>query len=196
MFHRWSSRPSGRGVVLERRLIGLLGAARHGRGTGADGDGEPARAARGADFADFTGRFEAVATVEVRARVTGFLDKITFKEGGEVRRDLLFEIDPRPYEALLKQAQVELDRAKARLERTDLEYRVPRPGRAQGDQPGGLRQARRRRTEAEGSVAAAKASLEVARLNLDNTKVRPRSTAASAAVTSIPATSSRPTRPR
>src|ERR1700733_10879169 len=58
------------------------------------------------DFADFTGRTAAVDSVEVRARVSGYLDKVNFKEGALVKKDdKLFEIDPRPYRA-------DLDRAK------------------------------------------------------------------------------------
>src|SRR5688572_8165249 len=50
------------------------------------------------DYADFTGRTAAVDSVEVRARVWGFLDKVNFKEGALVQKgDVLFEIDPRTY---------------------------------------------------------------------------------------------------
>src|SRR4051794_25588609 len=63
------------------------------------------------DYVDFTGRTDAVQSVDVRARVTGYLVRMPFKEGAEVKTgDLLFEIDPRPYKAQLDQAlgQVEL----------------------------------------------------------------------------------------
>src|SRR6059058_2618034 len=73
------------------------------------------------DFADFTGRTDAVETVQVRARVTGYLMKIPFQEGAEVKQgDLLFEIDPRPYQAQLDQAnsQVELNEASLKLANT------------------------------------------------------------------------------
>src|SRR3954451_17813383 len=56
----------------------------------------------GHDFEDFTGRTDAIFSVEVRARVTGSLDKANFTDGTEVNeRALLFEIDPRPYQAEL-----------------------------------------------------------------------------------------------
>jgi multidrug efflux pump subunit AcrA (membrane-fusion protein) len=56
------------------------------------------------NYADFTGRLEAVYSVEIRARVTGYLDRVYFKDGVEVNEGAsLFEIDPRPY-------KVELDR--------------------------------------------------------------------------------------
>src|SRR5438876_11797971 len=54
------------------------------------------------DYADFTARIAAVDSVEVRARVTGYLTAVNFKEGTLVKKgDVLFEIDPRPYQALV-----------------------------------------------------------------------------------------------
>src|SRR6202035_4372385 len=64
-------------------------------------------------YADFTGRLEAVYSVEIRARVTGYLDKVCFKDGDEVNEGvLLFEIDPRPY-------KVDLDRAEGSAAQTE-----------------------------------------------------------------------------
>src|SRR5687767_6505382 len=58
------------------------------------------------DHADFTGRTAAVETVDVRARVWGYLDKVSFKEGALVSKgDILFEIDPRTYRAALASAE-------------------------------------------------------------------------------------------
>ena len=60
---------------------------------------------------EFTGHTESVKTICVRARVSGYLKKVKFKEGAEVREgDLLFEIDPQPYQA-------DRDRAMANLRR-------------------------------------------------------------------------------
>src|SRR6476660_3670397 len=73
------------------------------------------------DYVDFTGRTDAVQAVDVRARVTGYLVQMPFKEGAEVKKgDLLFEIDPRPYQAQLDQAlgQVKLYQARLQLART------------------------------------------------------------------------------
>src|SRR5262245_32035547 len=54
------------------------------------------------EYETFTGRTDAVRTVDLRARVTGYLDKVNFKEGNDVNEgDLLFEIDPRTYKAEL-----------------------------------------------------------------------------------------------
>ena len=58
------------------------------------------------DYADFTARTAAVDSVELRARVSGYLDKVNFKEGALVKKgDVLFEIDPRTYQAVLKNAE-------------------------------------------------------------------------------------------
>src|ERR1017187_9949660 len=57
------------------------------------------------EYSDQTGRTAAVDSIEVRARVWGQLDKVNFKEGGLVKKtDVLFEIDPRSYQATLSQA--------------------------------------------------------------------------------------------
>src|SRR5712672_324311 len=61
------------------------------------------------DYADFTARTAAVDSVEVRAHVWGYLDKVNFKEGALVQKgDILFEIDPRTYEAVLNQAKAKV----------------------------------------------------------------------------------------
>ena len=58
------------------------------------------------DHADFTGRTEAVDSVEVRARVWGYLDRVRFREGELVKKgDVLFEIDPRLYRADFERAK-------------------------------------------------------------------------------------------
>jgi RND family efflux transporter MFP subunit len=66
------------------------------------------------DFADFTGRLDATRTVEVRARVTGYLNEVTFKEGDSVKEgDVLFQIDPRTYIADFNQAVANVRLAEA-----------------------------------------------------------------------------------
>jgi membrane fusion protein, multidrug efflux system len=68
------------------------------------------------DYVDFTGRTEAVYSVDVRPRVTGYLDSMPFEEGAEVKAgDLLFIVDPRPYKAQLDQAKGQVDLYKASL---------------------------------------------------------------------------------
>src|SRR4051795_12280843 len=75
------------------------------------------------DYADFTGRTAAVDSVEVRARVWGYLDKVNFKEGALVKKgDVLFEIDPLTYKAALAQAEGNLVSIEARVERLGADY--------------------------------------------------------------------------
>ena len=76
------------------------------------------------DSADFTGRTAAVDSVEVRARVWGYLDKVNFKEGALVKKgDVLFELDPRPYQALLDQAKARVANDQAQLTYHEADYR-------------------------------------------------------------------------
>src|ERR1700692_3906867 len=75
------------------------------------------------DYADFTARTAAVDSVEVRAHVWGYLDKVNFKEGALVKKgDVLFEIDPKPYEALLNQAKAKVAQDEAQLKFDEAEY--------------------------------------------------------------------------
>jgi len=76
------------------------------------------------DWDEFTGRFEAIEEVQVRARVGGYINSIAFKDGAIVHAgDLLYIIDPRPFEAVALQAQGQLDdaRAKAELAKRELD---------------------------------------------------------------------------
>src|SRR6266852_4171670 len=75
------------------------------------------------DYGDFTARTAAVDSVEVRAHVWGYLDKVNFKEGALVKKgDILFEIDPRPYQALLNQAKAKVAQDVAQLKYDEAEY--------------------------------------------------------------------------
>src|SRR6201997_3618956 len=74
------------------------------------------------DYANFTARIAAVDSVEVRAHVWGYLDKVNFKEGALVQKgDVLFELDPRPYEAMLNQAKAKetQDQAQLKLDKAE-----------------------------------------------------------------------------
>ena len=65
---------------------------------------------------DYTARLDALAFVELRARVGGYLQKVAFKEGQQVKEgDLLFVIDPRPYEAALSSSKAQVKEVEARL---------------------------------------------------------------------------------
>jgi RND family efflux transporter MFP subunit len=76
-----------------------------------------------ADYADFTSRTAAVDSVEVRAHVWGYLDKVNFTEGALVKKgDVLFELDPRPYQALLNQSKAKVRQDEAQLRYDEAEY--------------------------------------------------------------------------
>src|SRR5882672_2715246 len=75
------------------------------------------------DYADFTARTAAVDSVEVRAHVWGYLDKVNFKEGALVQKgEVLFELDPRPYQAILNQARAKVAQDEAQLKFDEAEY--------------------------------------------------------------------------
>ena len=68
------------------------------------------------DWADFTGRLEAVESVEIRPRVGGYVESVHFAEGGRVAAgDLLYQIDPRPFKAEVDRLGAERERALAQL---------------------------------------------------------------------------------
>ena len=74
------------------------------------------------EWDEYTGRFDAVETVEMRARVSGYLNEVHFKDGQAVKQgDLLFVIDPRPFERALEQAQAELFAATTKVENANLD---------------------------------------------------------------------------
>jgi len=72
---------------------------------------------------EFTGRLEAVDHVEIRPRVSGQLDSVHFQEGAIVQKgDLLFTIDPRPFQAEVDRLKAELERAHAQLGRSQSDF--------------------------------------------------------------------------
>src|SRR5262249_6403099 len=72
------------------------------------------------DYYEYTGRTAAVDTVEVRARVSGYLVKVNFREGAVVKKgDLLFQIDPRPFQSVLDQAKGQVAQWEAKLARAE-----------------------------------------------------------------------------
>ena len=123
---------------------------------------------------DFTGRFDATAWVEVRARVGGYLDSVNFRDGSMVREgDPLFIIDQRPYQAALAQADSSLISARARLEfaRQELE-RVERLTRSGNAPERSLDERRQQHQSAQADVAGAQAAVQQARLDLSYTEIR------------------------
>jgi RND family efflux transporter MFP subunit len=80
------------------------------------------------EWDEYTGRFDATETVEIRARVSGYLNEVRFKDGQMVKQgDLLFAIDPRPFERALEQARAELFAATTKVENANLDVVRGRP---------------------------------------------------------------------
>jgi RND family efflux transporter MFP subunit len=125
------------------------------------------------DWDEFTGRFQAVETVEIRPRVSGYIDKIAFKEGGLVKQgDLLFIIDPRPYQADYDRAAADVKRYKTALELARIEStRVQRLRESGAVSQEELDERTSTVAQAEANVAGAQATLESASLNLGFTRV-------------------------
>jgi multidrug efflux system membrane fusion protein len=125
------------------------------------------------DYEEFIGRTDAMFSVEVRARVNGYLDRVNFNDGDEVEKGaLLFEIDARPYKATYDQTVATLEQGNARLIRTTADHRRADAllarnaiGREEYDRIQGDF------AESKASIGAAKALLDMAQLNLDWTKV-------------------------
>lgn len=150
---------------------------------------------------EYPGRIESIEYVELRPRVSGYIESIHFKDGAEVKvGDLLFIIDPKPYEAELERANAEVERAKSALEQaraekartaTQLELAKNDLQRAEGLRPAkaiseeeydlraktyrGMQAAYEAATAAvsvaESAVASAQASVKTAQLNLGYTRV-------------------------
>lgn len=123
---------------------------------------------------DFTGRVAAVQSVELRARVSGYVDKVAYTEGRYVKQgDLLFVIDPRPYRAELAHAKAELARARseAELARTqDQRAQKLVAAKAISRDESDTRHAAV--AQAEAAARAAEAAVATAQLNLGFTEVR------------------------
>lgn len=126
------------------------------------------------EWDEYTGRFVAVETVEIRPRVTGFIDSVHFKEGQIVKQgDLLFVIDPRPYRITVEQAKAEVERAKAKLQIANLDVQRATP--LVRNQTLTEREFDTRRSverDAAAQVASSEAALHQAELNLEWTEVR------------------------
>jgi RND family efflux transporter MFP subunit len=126
------------------------------------------------DYEYFPGRLMAIMSIEVRARVTGYLDDVTFQEGADVSAGkVLFHIDRRPYEAERDRAEGSVMQSRGRLKRLEEDYE-----RARGlFTKGSLSKEEMARvtgdlTEAKGSLKVNEAALELAKLDLEFTTVR------------------------
>ena len=163
--------------VLLAALIGLSGCGNDATATAQAPAPQvsvaPALEREVTEWDDFTGRVEAVESVEIRPRVTGYIESVNFSEGSTVRKgDLLFVIDPRPYRAELSKAEAELARAVARSElaasdaaRSKSLVDIKAVSREEYDTRVNASR------EATANVAAARAAVDATKLNLEFTRV-------------------------
>jgi RND family efflux transporter MFP subunit len=127
------------------------------------------------DHEDFTGYTQAIQTVQIRARVSGYMDKINFVDGAMVKKDdLLCEIDPRPYKAAYDSAKGQVRLAEAVLKQAKADNLR---AKGLGDTPGAISQQDRDKYEAaeeqaQATVDTKQADLATAALNLSFTEVK------------------------
>ncbi len=125
------------------------------------------------EWDEFTGRVEATEMVEVRARVSGYLESVNFKAGAMVKKDdLLFVIDPRPYQADLDRAVADFERASAQLKLAELDFNRAKDLRDKKvTSPEEFDQKAAGLQSAQASQRSAKAAKDFAELNLQFTQI-------------------------
>ncbi|MBT2341208.1 MULTISPECIES: multidrug efflux RND transporter periplasmic adaptor subunit MexE [Pseudomonas] len=125
------------------------------------------------EWDEFTGRLEAPETVEIRPRVSGQIDEVAFIEGALVKKgDLLFQIDPRPFQAEVRRLEAQLAQTRATATRSENEAQRGERLRQSNAISAELADSRTSAAqEARAAVAAIQAQLDLAKLNLSFTRV-------------------------
>jgi len=125
------------------------------------------------DYDEFTARLSAVNSVEIRARVNGYLDKVNFKDGAMVKKgDLLFLIDPRPFQAELDRNSAELERAQTQLALAENDYkRAMELFQNKAISAEEIDTRSKNRAGADAAVKVTQANVETAQLNLAYSKI-------------------------
>jgi len=180
---RWNSKTLSN--VTPRGILAIALATLAGLNTGCSSSAQPKAPAPAevsvaevicrqiGDSDQFTGRLEAVNAVEVRPRVSGYLQSVHFKEGAIVRQgDVLFQIDPRPFQAEVDRLKGDLSQAKAQRSRAQSDFE--RAERLHNNDGMSAEEYDRRaavRNEAEARIASTEAALRGAELNLEFTRV-------------------------
>ena len=125
------------------------------------------------DYVDFTGRTDAVQAVNVVARVTGYLVQMPFKEGSEVKKDqLLFEIDPRPYEDQLRLGEAQLASFRAQYKLADVNFqRAAKLLKQKGISQQEYDSDEASKEQAAAEVQSAEANIAIYKLNVTFTRV-------------------------
>jgi membrane fusion protein, multidrug efflux system len=126
------------------------------------------------EYDDFIGRFDAVDQVDIRARVSGYVDKIQFVDGAIVKAgDLLFTIDQRPYQAALDEAQASIESAKARVDFAKGDVERAENLRKSGNITGQIFDERTQTlATAQADLNRSQATLNRAKLDLQFTEIR------------------------
>ncbi|ROM89656.1 multidrug efflux RND transporter periplasmic adaptor subunit MexE [Pseudomonas brassicacearum] len=125
------------------------------------------------EWDDFTGRLEAPETVEIRPRVSGQIDEVAFTEGALVKKgDLLFQIDPRPFQAEVRRLEALVAQGRANATRSENEAQRGERLRTSNAISAELADSRSSAAqEARAAVGALQAQLDLAKLNLSFTRV-------------------------
>ncbi|WP_347906050.1 multidrug efflux RND transporter periplasmic adaptor subunit MexE [Pseudomonas purpurea] len=125
------------------------------------------------EWDEFTGRLEAPETVEIRPRVSGQIDQVAFTEGALIKKgDLLFQIDPRPFQAEVRRLEAQVAQARANATRSENEAQRGERLRTSNAISAELADSRTSAAqESRAGVAAIQAQLDLAKLNLSFTRV-------------------------
>jgi RND family efflux transporter MFP subunit len=126
------------------------------------------------NYGEYTGNTAAVRSVDIRARVSGYLEKVAFQEGAIVKTgDLLFVIDPRPYQAAFDQAQANVEQAKAQLALATSNFqRAEKLYQTHVVDAQSYETQLENRDQANATLLGNQAALESAKLNLDFTQIK------------------------
>lgn len=126
------------------------------------------------DFEEYTGRLAPVKMVDLRARVSGYLEEVQFTDGADVPADApLFRVDSRPFSAAYEQAEATVQQMEARLERTQRqEERLTQLAEKKVTTLEDVDQSRFDRMEADGTLKAARAARDLAKLDLEFTEIK------------------------
>lgn len=126
------------------------------------------------EWDEFIGRLMAPKSVEIRSRVSGYLEKIHFREGSDVKEgDLLFTIDRRPYQAVVDGAQADVERSQVRVELAKMEAkRAKTLSEARAIAVEEIEQRNQALAEAEANFRSANATLQTAKLDLEFTELK------------------------
>src|SRR5690349_4678876 len=125
------------------------------------------------DFEEYTGRLAAVKIVDIRARVSGYLDEVQFTDGADLERNApLFQIDARPFKAALAQAEATVKQMESRLDRMRRqEERLDRLAQQKVTTAEDLDLIKSQRQETDAELQSARASVDLAKLNLEFTAI-------------------------